>query len=215
MGTFADEVVAAARAELQRFGGRKETDETVRELLSEYWMIGAGRSQTAATREINKRTAWSAAFVSFVVRKALKAAGSRATFEFSARHSDYAGAAIRNLLQNGRPPIFLGMPPTEPGAIAPRIGDIIGVTRELSVDDYADAMDKARAGGSYFSHFDIVTGIRNGKLTCIGGNVSDSVSETTVRLEPGGILPVLPFRFNSAGQVLTGPYICIIRHTDA
>jgi hypothetical protein len=53
-----------------------------------------------------------------------------------------------------------------------------------------------------------------GKLTCIGGNVSDSVGEKTITLNTG-FLPVLPFKFNSSGQVISGPYICVIRHRHA
>lgn len=214
MAKFTNELFAEAKAELQRFGGRKETDPSVLDVLSDYWMNGAGRSEQAARQEISDHTAWSAAFISFVVKKALTSSGSPAAFRFSARHSDYVGEAILNLLQNQPVPAFVGMPPTGPGAVQPEIGDIIGVTRELSVDDYADALDQARAGGGYFSHFDIVTGLGAGKLTCIGGNVSDSVGEKTITLNTG-FLPVLPFKFNSSGQVISGPYICVIRHRHA
>lgn len=214
MATFAVELVGAAQTELQRFGGRKETSDEVRDLLIEYWTVGAGRSRSAAAAEIRDRTAWSAAFISFVVRKALAASGSRARFVFSARHSDFAGAAILNLMQNRSAPAFVGLVPTGAGAVAPEVGDLIGVTRERSVDDYADALDQARAGGGYASHFDVVTEIRGSRLKCIGGNVSDSVTESTVRLTPEGLLPILPFKFNSAGQVLSGPYLCVIKHKD-
>ena len=215
MANFASELVNAAQAELVQFGGRKETDPAVRGLLTEYWMDGAGRSQRAAGREIDDRTAWSAAFISFVVKKALAASGSSSSFVFSGRHSDYAGAAILNFLQNRPAPVFVGLPPTDPGAVAPEVGDLIGVTRERPVDDYADALDHARRGEGYISHFDVVTEIRAGKLKCIGGNVSDSVTKSTVNLTGGGTLPVRPFKFNGAGQVISGPYICIIKHKSA
>ena len=114
--------------------------------MTEYWIDGAGRSERAAAGEIDDRTAWSAAFISFVVKKAVAASGSRSSFVFSARHSDYAGAAILNHLQNRPAPVFVGLPPTPTGAVAPEVGDLIGVTRKRSVDDYADALDHAREG---------------------------------------------------------------------
>ena len=215
MSKFTDDLVAAASVQLQRFAGRKETDPTVRDVLIEYWTTGAGRSAAAAQDEIDQRTAWSAAFISFVVKAALASSGSPAKFKFSGRHSDYAGAAILNLMQNRPPPDFIGLPPTGPGAVKPNVGDIIGVTRELSVDDYADALDKARAGDGYFSHFDIVTAVEGGKVACIGGNVSDSVTQRMVPLEPDGTLPLLPFKFDSAHRVTSGPYICVIKHKEA
>ncbi len=116
-------------------------------------------------------------------------------------------------MQNRPAPVFVGLVPTGVGAVAPAVGDLIGFTRERSVDDYADALDQARAGGGYASHFDVVTEIRGNRLKCIGGNVSDSVTESTVRLTDG-FLPILPFKFNSAGQVLSGPYICVIKHKN-
>jgi hypothetical protein len=112
-------------------------------------------------------------------------------------------------------PVFAGLPPTGVGAVKPERGDVIGVTRVRAIDDYADALDAARAEDTYFSHFDIVTEISQGKLKCIGGNVSNSVTEKSVTLTKGGILPILPFKFNSAGQVISGPYICVIKHKGA
>jgi hypothetical protein len=212
MANFATELVSAAGAELVRFAGRNEIDPTVRDLLIEYWTVGTGITERAANKEINNRTAWSAAFISFVVKKALNASGSTASFNFSASHSVYAGASIRNLLQNKPAPVFVGLPPTGVGAVAPEVGDIIGVTRSRRIDDYADAMDAARSEDTYFSHFDVVTELRSGKIKRIGGNVSNSVTEKALALTSGGILPILPFKFDSAGQVLSGPFICVIKH---
>lgn len=183
--------------------------------MIEYWTIGAGRTERAAKGEINKRTAWSAAFISFVVKKALRSSGSKASFKFSARHSEYVGAAIRNVLQGQSAPAFLGLPPTGVGAVEPEVGDIIGVTRVRAIDDYADALDAARANERYFSHFDVVTEIKNGEVKCVGGNVSNSVTKKTVRLASNGILPILRFKFDSAGNVISGPYICVIKHKSA
>ena len=71
MTQFTNDLSQGAKAELQRFGEREETDPSVRDVLSDYWMNGAGRSEQAARQEISDSTAWSASFISFVVKKAL------------------------------------------------------------------------------------------------------------------------------------------------
>lgn len=214
MADFRTELVKAVSAELTRFAGRKETNPAVRDILIEYWTKGAGRSIAGAKTEINNRTAWSAAFISFCVKKALAASGSGAKFVFSASHSEYAGAAILNFVNSKAAPAFYGLPPTGSGAVKPEVGDIIGVTRVAHVDDYADALDAARNNDRYFSHFDVVTSKSGGTIKRVGGNVSDSVTEKSLALTSAGILPNLPFKFNSAGQVLSGPFICVIKHKE-
>ncbi len=211
MADFRSELVAAALAEQSRVARRTETDPAMKPILRDYWMVGAGRGSAAADTEIRKRTAWSAAFISFVVRQALERSGSPARFDFSASHSVYAGGAIRNLLNGAAPPAFLGLPPDGEGAVVPEVGDLIGVTRVANIDDYADAMRAARLGETYFSHFDVVVGNDGHTVTTIGGNVSNTVGGKNFRLREG-ILPLLPFRFDSAGSVLSGPFICIIKH---
>jgi hypothetical protein len=214
MADFRTELVNATASELKRFGGRKETDASVRDILIEYWTKGAGRSVAGAKKEIRDRTAWSAAFISFVVKNALAASGSKAKFAFSASHSEYAGAAIRNVLNNVSPPTFFGRPPTEAGAVQPKVGDLIGVTRSVRIDDFADALDAARRDDRYFSHFDVVTEVKGTSLKCVGGNVSNSVTEKTITLTKEKLLPKRPFKFDSAGQVLSGPFICVIQHAE-
>jgi hypothetical protein len=215
MADFRTELVKAAQAELIRFDGRDETNPGVRDILIEYWTKGGGRTVAGAKTEIRKRTAWSAAFISFCVKNALAASGSRAKFTFSASHSVYIGASILNVLNNKPAPAFYGQPPTGAGAVAPEVGNIIGVTRTRHIDDYADALDAARSEDTYFSHCDIVTAKAGGKIKRIGGNVSNSVTEKTLNLTSAGLLPVLPFKFDSAGQVLSGPFICVIKQKDS
>lgn len=214
MADFRTELVKAISTELARFDGRKETDPSVRDILIEYWTKGSGRSVAAAKTEINKRTAWSATFISFCVKNALAASGSRAKFTFSASHSEYARGAILNVLNGTSPPAFVGLPPTGAGAVAPEVGDIIGVTRAANIDDYADALLAARNDDRYFSHFDVVTEKRSGTIKRVGGNVSNSVTEKSLALTSAGLLPILPFRFDAAGQVLSGPFICVIKHKE-
>jgi len=214
MADFRTELVKATAAERVRFAGRKETDPTVRDILIEYWTKGAGRTVAGAKKEIRDRTAWSAAFISFVVKNALAASGSKAKFAFSASHSEYAGAAIRNVLNNVSPPAFFGRPPSDAGAVQPKVGDLIGVTRSKSIGDFANALAAARRDDRYFSHFDVVTEIKGTSLKCTGGNVSNSVTEKTVTLTAAKLLPKRPFKLDSAGAVLSGPFICVVQHEE-
>jgi hypothetical protein len=162
-------------------------------------------------RAIGDRTHWSAAFISFVVRQALNTSGSPAAFAFSASHSVYVEAALRNDFNDLQPPAFYGIPPTGVGAEPPQPGDIFGGSRTRAIDDYADALRAARDGETYFSHFDIVTEVTDEQVVGIGGNVSNSVSKSRVQLA-NGLLPIRAFRFDRAGQVIAGPFICLIQH---
>ncbi|WP_270938290.1 DUF2272 domain-containing protein [Falsiroseomonas oryzae] len=217
MPSFAHALVSAANAEHQRFGGRHETDPAVRPLLAEYWIEGAGLSRSRADQMIDRREAWSAAFISFVVRRALAASGSRARFVFSASHSVYAGHAILNDFNNVPAPAFHGLPPNGAGAEKPKPGDLLGYTRVAAVGGYEDALRAARAPRgpeTYFSHFDVVTASAGGQLTVVGGNVSDTLKAEKVKLDADGFPPRRPFKFSSVGRVVSGPYICLIRHMD-
>lgn len=213
-------IVDIAKEELKIVAGRHETDPVMHPILMKYWTNGPqefeGNSDhkkkisDGARQDIKDRTAWSAAFVSYVVRKALAQTGSAAEFAFSASHSVYAGQAIRNGLVKPTLPAFIGYPPTGIGAVKPEVGDLIGVTRVKWVDDFADALDAARNEKSYFSHFDIVTDISGDVVSKIGGNVSDSVTQTTVKTQ-NGILPILKFKHDKTGRIVSGPFICVIK----
>lgn len=212
--SFQSELVTACKAELIRFDGRDETDPTVFDILMEYWMEGAGFSKPAARKAIRKRTAWSAAFISFVVKKALKESRSRAAFAFNGSHSVYIGAAIRNDFNAARPPAFFGVPPRGVGAEKVQVGDIFGATRALSIPDYEAALRAARNKDTYFSHCDVAIEVGGGTVTSIGGNVSNSVTQRTVALDNDGFLPVRPFKKDDAGQVVSGPFICVIKERE-
>lgn len=211
MADFRSELVGIANQEFTRFAGRHELTPTSASILRDYWMNGAGTSQAAADKAIKDQTAWSAAFISWVVKKALHNSGSPAAFVFNSLHSVYAGAAIRNTLTGISSPAFFGLPPTGEGAVTPEVGDLIGVTRVQWIDDYADAMKAARKQETYYSHFDIVIEKRDDSIITIGGNVSDSVGKKKIALN-NGFLPILPFKYNLAGKVISGPFICVIKY---
>ncbi len=211
MASFKTELVSGVKQEKVRLGGLQETDPAAKPVLREYWMKGVSVSRSTADRHIAERIAWSAAFISFVVRQALAKSGSRAVFKFDAPHSVYVGAAIRNMLEGASRPAFFGHPPTGSGAVRPEVGDLIGTTVTQAIAGFSDALRAARRMERYFSHFDVVTEVSGNTVKVVGGNVADSVSERSFQLN-NGILPVLPFKFDAAGRVVSGPFICVVKH---
>jgi hypothetical protein len=137
-------------------------------------------------------TAWSAVFVSSCIKQA---GATAAEFKFDSAHSQFVNVAIRNGLANTG--VFRGRKITDH---APAIGDLIHMNRGGSKHDF----DFARTRKSYESHSAIVVevGVDSGghfALT-IGGNESDSIRSTLVRLDSKGLIK----------QRDRNPYICVI-----
>ena len=137
-------------------------------------------------------TPWSAVFVSSCVKQA---GATKAEFTFAAAHAQFAFQAIHNeTKQSG---VFRGR---ELASHAPGVGDIIQNNRGGNGFDYAFA----KTHKSYLSHSAIV--IETGTDTAgryaltIGGNESDSIRRTVVRLTPQGLIKQRP----------ANPYICVI-----
>ncbi len=223
--SFRDELVRQATIEFGEMDGAKEPGANssqsasktakARELIEKYWREGLERSASNAKLEVNKRTAWSAAFVSFCVRKALKSSGNAAKFDFSASHSVYIGQSLRNDFAGVTKPAFFGEPATGVGKVKPTVGDIVGWSRAANISNYERALAAARATPKpemYSSHCDIVIEVSSGKATMIGGNVSNSVSKTVITLDSDGCMPVRPFRFDITGAIISGPFIVVIQH---
>jgi len=222
---FHDDFVAVAFSEFNAMGGAKEPGASstqsasktakARELITKYWKEGVGYSNSSAASAVNNRTAWSAAFVSYCVKSALRSSGDAARFDFSPSHSVYIGQALRNDFAAVDKPAFFGEPANGIGKVKPAVGDIVGWSRTANIANYENALAAARATPNphtYYSHCDIVVSTANGKVTMIGGNVGNSVSKTIVTLDQDGCMPVRPFRHNSAGAIISGPYIVVIQH---
>jgi hypothetical protein len=154
--------------------------------VGEYWWIG----QEPDAREVSwtgkhdetgtifaagedGNYAWSAAFISYVMR----IAGASSRFPYSASHATYINLAAANASPG------LRAQPIQ--AYAPVQGDLICTGR-------------GRAAGMHFSdlptqdpfpsHCDIVVGVAPGALTVIGGNVDDAVTEKHIPVAVNGML---------------------------
>lgn len=137
-----------------------------------------GRSKYPGTQE---DVPWSAAFISWVVRRA---GGEYARFAFDQAHSRYTNDAIRARVteETGKP--FWGYRPTEE---RPAIGDIIVRNRAGGSLTY----DHAENHSGFKSHGDIVVEVRGRVARVIGGNTGGgegSVSLGDYDLDDNGYL---------------------------
>jgi hypothetical protein len=148
----------------------KEGDSRTMSLLESYWIDGAGWKNMGRSQMISE--AWSAAFIS----KMMKDAGAGESFPYSASHSVYIRDAVKNRKQNIDSP-FKAYKPDE---VPIEVGDLVCYSRESGV-----SYDST---GAYKSHCDIVTKIEENSARTIGGNISDSVSVTNIKLNENGFL---------------------------
>jgi hypothetical protein len=198
-----DAVVAIAQREWRVFGqpvdddppgtrpepaaeDKPERQQGLWQRVGEYWWIGQdpGTPEAAYTGKhdatgtifpANRDTyyAWSAAFVSYVMR----IAGAGPRFPYAISHADYINAAAAHATR--------GLTAYPPQSYAPMVGDLICVGRGKSAAlHFADLP----TGYSFPSHCDIVVGVKPGMLTVLGGNVDDAVTEKHVPVTPAGML---------------------------
>jgi hypothetical protein len=178
--------------------------------IGEYWWLAmnAGSPESAWTGKHDANGmvfpasedgtyAWSAAFVSYVMRTA----GAGARFPYSASHSDYIDSARQQAL--GRTSGWL-ISAERPEAYAPQAGDVIclarGSARDLRYDDLP--------AGHFPAHCDIVVDASApGQITVVGGNVDDAVTLKHVPVTPDGKLAT------PDGQVLDTryPWMVVLR----
>jgi hypothetical protein len=116
--------------------------------------------------------AWSAAFVSYVMRMA----GAGRRFVYSANHSDYINAARQGTAG-------LATVAERPESYAPQRGDLICMWRGRRQIRYDDL-----PAGRFASHCDIVVTVNSGSLEAIGGNVDNSVAMKRIPVSTDGRL---------------------------
>ena len=156
----------------------EEREEGMWQRVGEYWWLGLDPSWPQAgwtgihneTGQVFPETqdgnyAWSAAFISYVMRMA----GAGGGFPYSETHADYINAARRHGLGVG-PGIVLTAERIE--IYAPQRGDLICYWRGRRPVTYDDLPTDHRFGG----HCDFVVEIKPGELDVIGGNVDNAVA---------------------------------------
>lgn len=159
-----------------------------------YWWLGmnAGRPEDRWTGKhgaagqvfppkVNGHYAWSAAFISYVMRMA----GAGPHFPYSPNHAHYIDYAWRASHGEVKHPLLLA---ENPETYAPRPGDLVCAGRSWAGSiRYADLPTQ----GYFPSHCAIVVAVHPQMISVIGGNVDDTVALTHVPVTPSGML-VMP-----------------------
>jgi hypothetical protein len=203
-----DAVVAIALREWRLFGSpvddnppgsyhpatpqdKPERQQGLWQRVGEYWWLamnaGARESAWTGKHDANGTVfpasqdgdyAWSAAFVSYVMR----IAGAGAHFPYSASHSDYIDIAKQQALGQTSGWVITA---ERPDTYAPQPGDLICLGRgQAGVLTY----DQLPAG-HFPGHCDIVVDTSvPGQIAVVGGNVDDAVTMKHVPVTPDGKL---------------------------
>lgn len=194
-----DAVVRICRDELAFFNGgkAKETEDPQFRRVGDYWMA-VGQPIDGRTVNTNgSRPAWSAAFISFV----LKEAGAGDRFKYSVAHCHY----FQDFADRQGSALYEAVPADE---VTPSPGDIVHHGRgDAAKHDFAAARSDYGSDSFYPSHSSIVVEVDHnaGLVRTIGGNESDSVRLATYPIDKNGRLK--PRKIGSN----TLPWIGILR----
>ncbi len=127
---------------------------------------------------VNGRYAWSAAFISYVMR----IAGAGRDFPYAADHARYINYAARAAMGKIANPLLIA---ENPANYAPRLGDLVcsgrGRARSLTFADLPTAEN-------FPAHCAIVVAGSADQISIIGGNVEDAVTLTHVPTNNQGLV---------------------------
>lgn len=186
--------------ELWSAAGLKEWDAAAAPILEKYWRSVKSASQ--AKKIVDELQAdpqhlahpWSAAFISWI----MKSAGAT-KFKKSPAHRVYVADARHNRERQVLDNPFWAYRINE---VKPEVGDLI-CQRRCTKREYQnpsarpskcatyDNIDEIDADGNQIAwrtHCDIVTRVRLKTISVIGGNVGNSVSMKSIRLNAGGFV---------------------------
>lgn len=164
-------LIRAAVDEWLRFakGRGDEKVDPYRGYVREMWAAIGEPYDGASTYPNGEEVPWSAAFISWVVRRAGPA---YANFQFASSHSVFVNNAIKARVTGRTDKPFWGYRITEQ---RPELGDIIQRNRGKGAFTYSYAENHSE----YSSHSDIVIEVTPDVVRVMGGNVSDTVSTGT------------------------------------
>lgn len=156
--------------------------------VGEYWWLGqdadalsnswTGKHDTFGTvfpPSQDGEYAWSAAFISYIMRTD----GAGARFPYSPSHSTYINIAAQMAQGTAQNWAIIAM---RPDSYAPQPGDLICTGREAAKTLRFENLP----AGAYTSHCDIVVGISAEALSVIGGNVDDDVTMKHIPIDSAG-----------------------------
>jgi phage replication-related protein YjqB (UPF0714/DUF867 family) len=173
--SFKQKVKEIAEQEWEFFdrGQKKEYEHGYYQRVGDYWREGVGITDRDG-RDTQYR--WSAAFVSWVMKKA----GAGDLFKYSSRHSIYIRDAIQKRKNNDCNAAFKGYKLNE---VIPQVGDLVCFSsgEDAGRVDYDTTTD-------YRAHCDIVVATQSGQIDVIGGNIRESVFQKTLQADSQGYL---------------------------
>ena len=178
--TLRRRIVEICRAEFTQFrnGQANEADDPQFLRVGDYWRVVGSANHGRTVGSDGERPAWSAAFVSFVLRSA----GAAERFPAAPAHFSYFQHFVRHP-GSGLYEARLVSDAT------PRPGDILHFGRGSAEKfDFEKARRAAGDDSFYPSHSDVVVAVDGRKVVTIGGNVGNSVSEKTFALDDAGRL---------------------------
>jgi hypothetical protein len=185
---FAKKLASVAQQQHTKFQFTNEADPTLCKQIKK-WTEDIGFAFSSCTK-----VPWSAVFISWCVKQA---GAVKSEFRFAMAHSVFVNQAIKNALNGDG--VFQGF---DISVQKPAVGDIIQNNRRGYTFDFAFA----RTHTQYESHSAIVVEIgqdtQGGFAFCVGGNESDSVRRSVVRLNTAGFIK----------QRDGNPFICIIKN---
>jgi hypothetical protein len=166
--------------------GDEEREEGLWQRVGLYWWIGLDPSRRESgwtgIHDENGAVfsagqdgdyAWSAAFISYVMRMA----GAGSGFPYSATHADYVEAAARR--DHG-----VALTAERVTVYAPQPGDLICAWRGRRPVSF----EELPTVGRFAAHCDIVVGRKRGELGVIGGNVDNAVTMKPIPITADGRL---------------------------
>lgn len=181
--------VRIAREEYARWGSgakHESRDAKIRPVLIGYWRTILSASE--AERSVNDGSAWSAAFISWVLKRA---GFTAAEFRFASMHSTYV-AAGKAAAANNDTSKFRTYRINDPIHGRPHVGDII--CRDRGAPCGGTTYDNVESGRK--THCDLVVEVASDHIKVIGGNVSGpacprdgcTVNERRLRLDANGFV---------------------------
>ena len=157
--------------------------------VASYWswsgsgLPGSCAGAGPACRNFVVDTPWSAAFVSWVMRRA-----GLPGFAASARHLDYVRAAWS---QPARDPYRMASPLDA----APAVGDLLCYVRaQAHILGHRGLVERLDGDAGLPMHCDIVVAVEDGIAWLVGGNVQQAVTLRMLRLDAQGRFAELPMR---------------------
>ncbi len=191
---LANRAVSVAVEEMKLFSfknGKKITEESepLHARGLEYFRMVNSHRETI----VGNSNPWSAAYISFVMR----AAGFESTiFPFAPNHARYILQALTNRKKNDAvqaTETTTALVYYELHEFAPRVGDLVGNPSTVSTSPLTNAFVKTTADIAlhlpkhhFPSHTDLVIDVRDGLVTVIGGNVSDTIKTRKYELDADG-----------------------------